>query len=104
MFLIEIPALIDSYCSLILTAAISSTIHQSEESSSLVTHSAEADGALEQEPPNSKIEVWILDKIHPSLPIPRFSEEERNTVAKKVYEFVWQRSTDPRAFEELPAA
>lgn len=52
----------------------------------------------------AEVEVFILDELHRSLPTPPFTEEERGQVAKKVYEFVWQRSTDPRLFEELLAA
>jgi len=52
----------------------------------------------------AEVEVFILDELHRSLPTPPFSEEERGQVAKKVYEFVWQRSADPRLFEELLAA
>lgn len=52
----------------------------------------------------AEVEVFILDELHRNLPIPPFTEDERGEVAKKVYEFVWQRSTDPRTFEELLAA
>ncbi len=52
----------------------------------------------------AEVEVFILDELHRGLSTPPFSEEERGQVAKKVYEFVWQRSADPRLFEELLAA
>ena len=38
------------------------------------------------------VEVEILDHLFQVLPSPPFTDEEKQAVAKKVYEHVWQQS------------
>lgn len=39
------------------------------------------------------VKMFILDNLYASLPRPPFSEEETDTVAARIYDFVWQRSS-----------
>jgi len=38
------------------------------------------------------VKMFILDNLYSSLPRPPFSEEETNSLASRIYDFVWQRS------------
>ncbi len=40
----------------------------------------------------AEVKVFILDNLWGALPRPPFSEEETETVANRVYDYVWQRS------------
>ncbi len=44
------------------------------------------------------VKMFILDNLYASLPRPPFSEEETDTVAARIYDFVWQRSSAGAAF------
>jgi type I restriction enzyme, R subunit len=46
----------------------------------------------EKEQTKADIEVFILDEVFASLPIPPFSVEEKEQVAKSVYIHVWQQA------------
>jgi type I restriction enzyme R subunit len=46
----------------------------------------------EKEQTQAEVEVLILDSLFASLPTPPFSIEEKETVAKRVYQHVWQQS------------
>ena len=47
----------------------------------------------EKEETQAEVEVFILDHVFSALPSPPFTETEKQTVAKRVYEHVWQQST-----------
>jgi type I restriction enzyme R subunit len=38
------------------------------------------------------VEMFILDNLYTSLPRPPFSVEETESLAGRIYDFVWQRS------------
>ena len=40
----------------------------------------------------AEVKVFILDSLWQSLPRPPFTEEEKEEVAARVYDYVWQRS------------
>jgi type I restriction enzyme R subunit len=40
----------------------------------------------------AEVEVFILDNLFQALPKPPFTDEETQVVAKRVYDFVWQKS------------
>jgi type I restriction enzyme R subunit len=44
------------------------------------------------------VKMFILDNLYASLPRPPFSEEDTESVATRIYDFVWQRSTAGAAF------
>jgi len=46
----------------------------------------------EKEQTQAEVEVFILDRLFEMLPTPPFSEEEKQTVARRVYQHVWQQS------------
>jgi len=39
------------------------------------------------------VKMFILDNLYTSLPRPPFSEEETDSLAGRIYDFVWQRSS-----------
>jgi type I restriction enzyme R subunit len=40
----------------------------------------------------SEVEVFILDALYGALPRPPFTDEETEDAARRVYEYVWERS------------
>lgn len=46
----------------------------------------------EKEQTQAEVEVLILDNVFESLPTPPFTAKEKELVAKRVYELVWQQS------------
>lgn len=46
----------------------------------------------QNEATQAEVKVFILDNLWQSLPRPPFTDEEAETVAGRVYDFVWQRS------------
>lgn len=40
----------------------------------------------------AEVEVFVLDRLHESLPMPPFSQDETAGIARRVYDYVWQRS------------
>lgn len=52
----------------------------------------------------AEVEVFILDRLHESLPIPPFTEDEADSIAHRVYDYVWQRSSAGDFFEGARAA
>jgi type I restriction enzyme R subunit len=40
----------------------------------------------------AEVKVFILDNLWQSLPRPPFTDEEAESAASRVYDFVWQRS------------
>jgi type I restriction enzyme R subunit len=40
----------------------------------------------------AEVRVFILDNLWQSLPKPPFTDEEAETVADRVYNYVWQKS------------
>jgi type I restriction enzyme R subunit len=53
---------------------------------------AERERWTEKEQTQAEVEVLILDSIYQSLPTPPFSDIEKETIAKNVYQHVWQQS------------
>ena len=51
----------------------------------------------------AEVEVFILDHLHQSLPIPPFTPDETQALSHKVYEFVWQRSAEGKFFTSAVA-
>jgi type I restriction enzyme R subunit len=51
----------------------------------------------------AEVEVFILDRLHESLPIPPFTTDEAQALARKVYDYVWQRSAGGDFPEPLAA-
>ena len=39
------------------------------------------------------VKMFILDNLYASLPRPPFSEEETDSLASRIYDFIWQRSS-----------
>jgi len=48
----------------------------------------------ERETSQAKVETFILDRLYEVLPTPPFTEEEKEVVAKQVYQHIWQQSTN----------
>jgi type I restriction enzyme, R subunit len=46
----------------------------------------------EKEQTQAEVEVFILDHLYQVLPAPLYSDEEKQMVAKQVYQHVWQQS------------
>ena len=46
----------------------------------------------EKEQTKADVHVFILDQLHGALPTPLFTPEEKETMAEKVYDHVWQRA------------
>jgi type I restriction enzyme R subunit len=46
----------------------------------------------EKEQTQAEVEVLILDNLLEALPTPPFTEDEKKTMAKRVYQHVWQQS------------
>lgn len=46
----------------------------------------------DKEQTQAEVEVLILDNVYQNLPTPPFSDDDKNLVAKRVYEHVWQQS------------
>jgi type I restriction enzyme R subunit len=46
----------------------------------------------------AEVKVFILDSLWQSLPRPPFTDEETETVASRVYDYIWQRSASGHAF------
>jgi type I restriction enzyme R subunit len=44
----------------------------------------------------AEVKVFILDSLYQALPRPPFSEPETETIAARVYDYVWQRSASGR--------
>jgi type I restriction enzyme R subunit len=53
---------------------------------------AERERWTEKEQTQAEVEVLILDSLFEALPTPPFSVEEKELVAKRVYQHVWQQS------------
>jgi type I restriction enzyme R subunit len=49
----------------------------------------------------AEVEVFILDQIYESLPVPPFTTAETQVLARRVYEYVWQRSATGAFIEEV---
>lgn len=53
---------------------------------------AELDRFWEKEQTKAEVEVFILDEVYARLPSPPFAPGDKDSVAKNVYEFVWQQA------------
>jgi len=42
----------------------------------------------------AEVKVFILDNLWQSLPRPPFTDQETETLAGRVYDYVWQRSAN----------
>jgi type I restriction enzyme R subunit len=50
----------------------------------------------EKEQTQAEVEVFILDHLFKVLPTPPFTLEDKQTVAKQVYQHIWQQSANPQ--------
>ena len=50
----------------------------------------------EKEQTQADVEVLILDHVFSTLPNPPFADEEKQALARQVYEHVWQQSASGR--------
>jgi type I restriction enzyme R subunit len=46
----------------------------------------------EKEQTQAEVEVLILDNLLEALPTPPFTEDEKKSAARRVYELIWQQS------------
>ena len=53
---------------------------------------AELDRFWEKEQTKADVKVFILDKVHTSLPEPPFTAKEKAAVAAEIYDHVWQQA------------
>ena len=51
----------------------------------------------DKEQTQAEVEVFILDQVFASLATPPFTEEEKQTVAKRIYQHIWQQSVAPQS-------
>jgi type I restriction enzyme R subunit len=51
----------------------------------------------DKEQTQAEVEVFILDQVFASLPTPPFTVEEKQTVAKRIYQHIWQQSAAPQS-------
>lgn len=51
----------------------------------------------------AEVEVFVLDRVHELLPEPPFTSEEKQAAAKRIYDFLWQRSMSGMPFEGVAA-
>ena len=59
---------------------------------SIEDHIRELERFWEKEQTKADVRVFILDQVHVSLPSPPFMPDEKDSLADKVYEHVWQRA------------
>lgn len=52
----------------------------------------ELDRFWEKEQTKADIEIIIMDKLFTSLPTPPFSPDEKNSLARNIYQHVWQQA------------
>ena len=52
----------------------------------------------------AEVEVFILDRLYESLPRPPYTDAETEAAAKRIYNYVWQRSASGHPFGETLAA
>jgi type I restriction enzyme, R subunit len=53
---------------------------------------AERERWTEKEQTQAEVEVLILDNVYQRLPTPPFNDEDKEFVAKQIYQHVWQQS------------
>lgn len=46
----------------------------------------------DKEQTQAEVEVFILDHVYATLPSPPFTDEEKQSVANRVYKHIWQQS------------
>ena len=46
----------------------------------------------EKEQTQAEVEVFILDHVYDVLPTPPYSDEDKDVIAKQVYQHVWEQS------------
>ena len=65
---------------------------------------AERERWTEKEQTQAEVEVLILDSLFEALPTPPFSAEEKELVAQRVYQHVWQQSASGQFTADTVAA
>src|SRR5258705_13663162 len=65
---------------------------------------AERERWTEKEQTQAEVEVLILDSLYAALPTPPFSNEDKESAAKLVYQHVWQQSARGLFGDEAVAA
>jgi type I restriction-modification system DNA methylase subunit len=58
----------------------------------------------QKERTQAEVKVFILDRLFETLPNPPYSVDETQATADRIYEYVWQRSTDGSLFPRHIAA
>ena len=59
----------------------------------LITLIGQRERWTEKEQTQAEVETLILDHVYTVLPNPPFTEEDKQEVAKQVYQHIWQQST-----------
>jgi type I restriction enzyme R subunit len=59
----------------------------------LITHLRPMPNWTKNTQTQADVKMFILDNLYASLPRPPFSEEDTESLAGRVYDFVWQRTT-----------
>ena len=57
----------------------------------------------EKEQTQAEVEVFILDHLFETLPTPPFTSEEKQAVAKRVFQHVWQQSACGQPYSSAAA-
>jgi type I restriction enzyme R subunit len=70
----------------------------------LVEHLRRLEQWTAKEQTQAEVKIFILDRVFESLPNPLYSDEELQTAARRVYEYVGQRSAGGQRLEPAPAA
>jgi len=53
---------------------------------------SQLDRFWEKEQTKADVEIFVLDRVYQALPSPPFTSEEKNKIARNVYQHVWQQA------------
>jgi len=59
---------------------------------SIQKHLKEFEDWTSKEQTQADVQVFVLDQVIQSLPQPPYTQEDAESLAGKIYEYVWQRS------------
>ncbi len=57
----------------------------------------------EKEQTQAEVEVFILDHLFETLPTPPFTTDEKQGIARRVYQHIWQQSAGGRLLSQAAA-
>lgn len=88
-------AMFDLLCKESITKSEREKVKQASQEllASLIELLKPMDNWTKKEQTKSEVEAFILDQLFVTLPMPPFTQDETQMVAKRVYDFVWQQST-----------